>query len=232
KDMAEFLETLLCTTYTVHSARDGVEALAILEQEKIELLISDVMMPRMDGFELVEHVKGHAQLNSLATILLTARSLEADRLHGLRIGVDDYITKPFSPDELRARVANLLGNSRARHTFDEYTHSPQIESHDAALLSKAEQFVIAQLDNSKLKVSDLAEALAVSERQVFRLIKKLTGLSPVHFIREIRLRTARSLLEQKAFSSIAEVAYHCGFENPSYFARLFHERYGVRPSAL
>jgi signal transduction histidine kinase/DNA-binding response OmpR family regulator len=231
-DMAAFLQSLLADKYHIQLAGDGMEALKYLEKGKVDLLLSDIMMPRMDGFELIKRLKADRLHASIPTILLTARNLPEDKIRGLRIGVDDYITKPFHAESLLVRIDNLLLNKRVRQDVKKEAASPPLPDQHAAMLAKAEAFIEKQIGNSKLKVSELAIELAVSERQVFRVIRQLTGLTPIHFIREIRLRKARQLLEHKAYSTVGDVAYDCGFENPSYFTKIYQERYGIKPSEV
>ncbi|MEZ4919025.1 MAG: helix-turn-helix domain-containing protein [Saprospiraceae bacterium] len=207
-----------------------------MQTEYFDLTSSDVMMPGMDGFSLREKINQIPRLRHMPFILLTARALDDDRLHGLRLGVDDYITKPFSLPELKARIQNLLQNKFEREQFWaeqadlSVVISPETESADRELIKEAERNVLQNLDQSTYKISDLATEIGYSERQLRRIIKNMTGLSPVEFILEIRLQKARQLLEKRSFFTVAEVQFEVGIESASYFSRKFTERFGKNPS--
>ncbi|MEM6648132.1 MAG: ATP-binding protein, partial [Bacteroidota bacterium] len=232
RDMSAYLTDILDPYYAVTCAYDGEEALDLLGQASFDLMTSDVMMPRMDGLTLLECVRADDRLRQMPVVMLTARADEADRLQGWRLGVDDYITKPFNADELLARIDNLLRNQQERDAWREAHASDDEEpiSAEQAWLQQAEAVVLDHLDRSTFAVTDLAEVLETSERQLYRKTKALTGLTPLQFIREIRLLRSQRYLEARAFGTVAEVAYAVGFENPSYFTRLFGKRFGKPPS--
>ncbi|MEM1094979.1 MAG: ATP-binding protein [Bacteroidota bacterium] len=231
RDMSAYLTDILDPYYAVTCAYDGEEALDLLKQASFDLMTSDVMMPRMDGLALLERVRADDRLRQMPVVMLTARADEADRLEGWRLGVDDYITKPFNADELLARIDNLLRNQQERHAWREAHASDDEEpiSAEQVWLQQAEAVVLEHIDQSSFAVTDLAEALETSERQLYRKTKALTGLTPLQFIREIRLLRSQRYLEARAFGTVAEVAYAVGFENPSYFSRLFGKRFGKPP---
>lgn len=228
-EMSQYLQRILSKNYHGTLAPNGAVALQLLQKEHFDLIISDVMMPRMDGFALREKVNQLPRLQGIPFVMLTARVLEEDRLFGLRLGVDDYITKPFNAKELEARIFNLLRNKQIREQALAET-SDFDENVEQKLLKDAEQIVFNNLSNLSFKVNDLASNLGYSERQLRRVLKIVTGLSPVEFILELRLLRARQLLELEKFATISEVRYEVGIESASYFTKKFMERFGKNPT--
>ncbi|MEZ4926808.1 MAG: ATP-binding protein [Saprospiraceae bacterium] len=232
-EMQKFLRESLSDDYECEVAREGGEALQLLQTRHFDLTSSDVMMPGMDGFSLREKVNQISSLRQMPFILLTARALDEDKLHGLRLGVDDYITKPFSVPELKARISNLLKNKFEREKgWQESSGSTQTQEEpaDRELLREAEKKVLQNLDRSDYKIADLASEIGFGERQLRRVIRNLSGLSPVEFILEIRLQKARQLLEKRKFTTVSEVQFEVGIESASYFSKKFTERFGKNPS--
>lgn len=235
-DMQEHLHALLGPTYRLLSAADGRQAWNLLEQNgpevaDLRLILSDVMMPQMDGFELLERAKLHPRWRHLPFVMLTARSDEQDKLQALRLGVDDYLTKPFSAAELHARVANLLARTAGRPAVP-VGDTPDMPSADERWLQEMATIARRTLEAKKpLSVADLAQALHVSERSLQRKIKELTGLSPAQYLLECRLDRARQLLEKRVFTTMREVAFAVGFETPHYFSSVYEKRFGRTPSS-
>lgn len=239
-DMQALLKTLLADTYDLHIASDGQEAWEYLTSDETRqappsLVLSDVMMPRLDGYELLGRLKAAEHWRHTPVIMLTARADQEDKLQALNMGVDDYLVKPFSPQELTVRVANLIANYNNRLNFQQ-NHVVDIafepvEGQDQAWLKTIESAAKNALDKGRpLQIIQLAEAGNVSERQLFREIKRLTGLTPNQYIQEVRLQKARHLLQHGAFNTLAEVAYAVGFETPSYFTKIFEAHFGKHPS--
>jgi len=195
------------------------------------------MMPEMDGFTFLEQLKKKEAWQFIPVIMLTARTNTADKLKALTIGIDDYITKPFQADELIARVKRLLENVAMREkmavsvgSFDIGIDLPELESADMKWLKQLEQAAFDKVLTPNFNVMMLASEMAVSERQLNRKLKNLTGLTPGNYINEIRLQTARNLLENKSYQTVAEVAYAIGFSTPKYFSTIFQKRFGKYPS--
>jgi signal transduction histidine kinase/DNA-binding response OmpR family regulator len=234
-EMSKFLTQMLSPHYQCTTAADGKKALKMLQSRSFDLITSDVMMPNMDGFTLLKSVRDLQNSQSTPFILLTARSLEEDKLKGLRLGVDDYITKPFSTNQLIARINNLLTNQQKRQSWaaeqKATTNEPPLSA-EQEMLKKAEQFVIKNISNPQYRVENLASDMSYSRRQLSRIIQKMTGLTPVEFIREIRLLKAYQMLEQRQYLTISEVRFEVGFENASYFTKVFTKRFGVKPSEV
>jgi len=252
-DLLQFVSEILSPLFHVVTARDGIEALQMLEKKQlpIDFIISDVMMPRMDGFELLDKLKSHPDWKKLPVVLLTAKATTEHKIRALRIGVDDYLYKPFSTAELLARVQNLLHHYEQRNaeiyseefmilpttenlevTIHSETSSVKLSEYDLKWLEKAEGICKSNISNNNFSIPDFADNLALSERQLHRRINELTGLTPNKYIREIKLQHARELLEIGRYKTVAEVAYHVSFEKPEYFSKLFSERFGVKPTTL
>lgn len=242
-DMQKMIYALLSADYNCIMANDGLGAWELLEQnhasiKDISLILSDIMMPRMDGYALLEKIKAHKIWSQTPMIMLTARAAEADKLTALRMGVDDYQLKPFSAPELEARVANLIANHKARVAFA-VAESPvgaidfgEAPAADTEWLQQLESAALEAIDKKlPLNASYLSGVMASSDRHLFRKIKQMTGLSPNQYIQEIKLQKARHFLENKTYHTIAEVAYASGFNTPNYFAKVFEKRFGKLPSA-
>ena len=228
-EMSSYLANSLAADYQCTVAHNGEVALQKLAQHSFDLITSDVMMPQMDGFTFREKVNENEAWRQIPFIMLTARSLEEDKLRGFQLGVDDYLTKPFNRRELEARIHNLLQNKISRDSYEEAEEEETSVSVDQQLIQEAEAFVLKNLDNPKLRVDDLASELNYSSRQLGRVFRKITGLTPVNFILELRLQRGRQLLESRRFRSVAEVRYEVGIESASYFTTKFTERFGKNP---
>ena len=240
-DMQAYIHELLQDQYAIFTATNGEHALHLLEKmdQLPDAIISDLMMPGMDGFTLLNHLKKDDRYAWIPTVMLTARSDARDKLQALTIGVDDYITKPFSAHELRIRINNLItkrkealkyNSSSANNPEQQNEQLKPPSARDLKWLQSAEQALLSAIDQPDLTNHDLAKELALSERQVARKIKQITGLSPNKYFREIRLQYARELLEKGEVATVNEAAFAVGFDTPSYFSRLFEERFGRRPS--
>ncbi len=207
-------------------------------------VISDIMMPEMDGFELLEHLKASDKWRHIPVVMLTARSNIQDKLQALRIGVDDYILKPFQEEELLARIDNLIKNAANRVVVGEMEHKtkvvqsnpidkkdaqPTISQADIKWLAKAEKRIKEEISNTQFNIESLAAELNISRSQIQRRIKKTTGLSPTKYFREIKLQAAREILENGEVQTVNEVAYAVGFDTTHYFSKLYHQRFGKRP---
>ncbi len=229
REMQHYLKDILSDFAKVFVANDGIDALEILSKNKIDLMTIDLMMPNMGGFELLSKLKANSEYKDISTIMLTARSAEEDKLNALSIGIDDYITKPFSQKELIARVANLLQNRKERLVEISNSDKPDIDK-DQAFLVKLKTIVSDNLSSSDFGVAELANQMALGDKQLTRTVKRITGLTPLKFIREVKLLAAQDLLKSKKYHTVAEVCYAVGFEKPSYFTQLYTERFGKLPS--
>lgn len=236
EEMRFYLKEILGGHVTTVEAANGRIALEWLKDHKTDLIISDVMMPEMDGYEFLSHLKTSALYRGIPVVMLTARAAEEDMLQGLSLGVDDYVIKPFSAKELKIRIHNLLINQEIRREWStkavEVEETPAPPSENEMFVEKVRAFVEENSSNTSLGIGDLGEYLAMSERQVYRRAATLTGMTPGQLIKEIRLRIAYRLLLERKVSKVAELAQRVGFENSSYFSKQFLERYGKRPADL
>jgi signal transduction histidine kinase/DNA-binding response OmpR family regulator len=234
EDLRYFIRENLKSQYQVLLAQDGLEGLSIAQQEIPDLIISDLMMPKLDGLQVSTTLKQDERTSHIPIILLTAKADQKTKLEGFETGVDDYITKPFDMTELQVRILNLIENrKKIQHKFSSrLTLKPSdvnIESIDERFIQKAIKAIEAHMDDSSFGVDTLARELAMSQAQLYRKIKALTNFKPVDLIRHIRLERAASMLRQQA-GNVAEIAYQVGFNNLSYFAKCFKEKYGETPS--
>ena len=233
-EVRAFLRDTLASRYRIAEASSGEAALAAARAAPPDLIVSDVMMPGLDGFDLVRALRADGVLAPIPVILLTARADEASRLEGLDAGADDYLAKPFSAAELKARAENLIELRRAlrRRYSDEVVVGPSqvtVPSADAVFLDEVRAAVEQHIGNSEFGVEWLADEVHLSRRQLHRKLRALTGLSSVAYIRMMRLERAAQLLEQHA-GTVSEVAYRVGFRDADYFGRLFRQAYGHPPS--
>ena len=233
-DVRAYVRGHLAGRYEVIEAEDGAEGLAQARAEQPDLIISDVMMPKMSGYDLCRALKDDDVLRIIPIILLTARAEDEDRLEGLGLGADAYLSKPFNAEELLLRVENLIEIRRLlRQRFsDEVVLKPHdivVPSADAAFLERVQAFVEAHMGDSDFEVARVADEVGVSPRQLRRKIRAITGLSPSGYVRTLRLQRAAQLLEKKV-GGVAEVAYRVGFDDAKHFSRLFKQVYGTLPS--
>jgi signal transduction histidine kinase/DNA-binding response OmpR family regulator len=248
--LRSYLQFILSKDFQVLTAENGQKALITLDQisqenkEHPDLIISDVMMPVMDGFKLLENLKATKNLWMIPVVMLTARVEIEDKLTALRIGVDDYLTKPFEEAELFARIKNLLSNVKKRKKAvpikQDGTTSIVSETHpsntstlcipDQEWLAKLEEKVKSNISNFNLSVDALADELFISRAQFFRRVQALTGMTPLQYIKEIRFDFARNLLENKNVSSVKAVSHAIGIKKVQYFSEKYKNRFGKSPS--
>ncbi|WMX13970.1 two-component regulator propeller domain-containing protein [Aureispira sp. CCB-E] len=240
-DMRSFLADIL-QEYQIITAENGRIGWDILSKQahQIDLILSDVMMPEMDGFELLQKVKSHTEWQQLPMIMLTARATEQDKLFALRIGVDDYLQKPFSRQELLIRIQNLLQNYAQRKAWQleaakEEETSPKLSVNDSKVggdkwMENLEAIAKREVGNTQFTITSLAYDLNLSERQLRRKIKTKTGLTPNQYFRVVKLEKAREYLENRHYETVSEIAYKIGFSNVHYFSKIYQEQYGKKPS--
>jgi signal transduction histidine kinase/DNA-binding response OmpR family regulator len=235
-EMRYYLKEVLGDGVVITEARHGYEALERLKTMTPDLIISDVMMPEMDGPELLTRLKNSDAYRGIPVVMLTARASEEDLLHGLSLGVDDYIVKPFNARELKIRVRNLIANQEIRREWSSKPEeadekiTPAGLAEDQVFMNKIIAFVEKHADDTRLAIGDLCEHFAISERQLYRKAATLTGMTPALLIKEIRMKIANRLLLERKVVKVSELAKRVGFENSSYFSRQFQERFGKRPT--
>ncbi|MDB5275408.1 MAG: DNA-binding response regulator [Ferruginibacter sp.] len=234
EEILEFLETELNEKYTIVKAMDGEAALELLRQEVIQLVISDIMMPVMDGFELCKIIKTNFEYSHIPVILLTAKNTLQSKIQGLEIGADAYIEKPFSPEYLQVQIANLLTN---RAKIKEYfVSSPLVHiksmAHtktDELFLEKVNEAVYANLEDAALDVEKLAKLMNMSKPTLYRKIKSISDLTPNELINITRLKKAAELLVEGKYK-IYEVADMTGYGSQTNFGRNFLKQFGMTPT--
>ena len=232
-ELRAFMVAELVNTYRIRSAANGYEGWILAKEELPDLIISDLVMPRLDGYEFLEQLRTDPATDHIAVVLLTASVAEENRLKGLAYGADDYLTKPFNMNELRLRLRNLL--VRQAKLREEYLRQfiqphakPTPETIQNRFLQQLNQLLEEHLADSLLNVDWLATHLVMSRKALYRKVHALTNLSPNELIRQYRLRRAIDLL--RAGHNASETAYQVGFESPSYFTKVFKEYYQQTPS--
>ena len=239
-DIRAYLRTILQDKYHLLEAVDGKHGLEVAREQVPDLIVSDVMMPVMNGLEFCQQVKNDVISSHIPVILLTARALDEHHIEGYESGADSYITKPFSPDLLKARIHNLL---QSRHQLkDLWSVGPSIEASTASaglddsatlpiedpFISRFKKMVEERLSDNNLSVEDLAADMGLSRVQLYRKVKALTGCTPVDLLRKARLAQAQSLLQESSLS-VSEIAYQVGFASPSYFSKCYKDEFGIVP---
>ena len=237
-DIRTYLKSILQSKYSVLEAEDGKSGLDLAREHVPDLIVSDVMMPVMNGLQFCQEVKKDLISSHIPVILLTARALEKHQIEGYESGADAYITKPFSPELLLARIDNLL---QSRHQLKDLwgTHpAPVAESAvqpaavpapiEDAFISRFKQMVEERLADSNLSVEDLAAGMGLSRVQLYRKVKALTGSTPVDLLRKARLAQAQRLLQESDLT-VSEIAYQVGFASPSYFTKCYKDEFGIVP---
>jgi len=234
KDMRQFLTGILSRDYHILTAEDGEAAEQILRETPVDLVVSDLMMPNVDGLELTQFIKSDPNFDYIPVILLTAKTAIESRLQALSYGADDYVTKPFEPEYLRARVHNiLLMREQLERSYRQRLMRMEPRNDDPmpgdTFLAKLLNVMDHQMDNNTLTVDDLVDEMGMGRTVFFNKLKSMTGLSPVEFIREMRIKRAAQLLEEHKYN-ITEVTYMVGMNDSRYFAKCFKNTYGVTPS--
>jgi DNA-binding response OmpR family regulator len=232
EDIRSYVHTLLHTDYTVIEAADGSEGIRKAMKYVPDLIISDVMMPGIDGIECCRRLKSELQTCHIPVILLTACSLDEQRIQGYDGGADSYISKPFSSQLLLARVRNLIDSHRRLKQFfgDGQTLAKEdVCDMDKDFVERFKSLIEEKMGDSGLNVEDLGKDMGLSRVQLYRKIKSLTNYSPNELLRIARLKKAASLLASSDMT-VAEIGYEVGFSSPSYFAKCYKEQFGESPT--
>jgi signal transduction histidine kinase/ligand-binding sensor domain-containing protein/DNA-binding NarL/FixJ family response regulator len=238
-ELRRFLCSMLSSEYRLQEAADGADGWEKARETLPDIIISDVMMPGLNGVELLQHLKNDLTTSHIPVVLLTAKTTIESQLEGLACGADDYITKPFSVPIFRARIRNLLEQrarlqelfrSRLPDARSEFRPlPPEITPHDDLFMSKLLKLIEENMDNCDFRIEEIAGTLGVSRSVFFKKVKSLTGLAPVEFVRDIRIQRAGQLLSSGEFS-VKEAAAHIGLSDMGYFRKCFRQRFGVNPS--
>ena len=231
-DIREYVRSLLHNTYTVLEAIDGRDGLRKAMKYVPDVIICDVMMPVMDGIECCEHLKNELQTSHIPVILLTACSLDEQRIKGFESGADSYIAKPFNSKVLEVRVHNLIENRKRMKQFfgDNTTLAKEsISDIDKSFIERFKKLIEDNLSNSELNVEELGRSMGMSRVQLYRKVKSLTNYAPNELLRIARLKKATSLLSSSDMT-IAEITYEVGFTSPSYFTKCYKDHFGESPT--
>lgn len=233
-DLRTYLRNNFNGLYAVQEAGDGEQGFALAVREIPDLVISDLMMPVMDGYQLCKKIKGDEHTSHIPVILLTAKADLPSKIEGLEAGADDYLPKPFDWTELHTRIKNLIDIRKKLQ--EKFAQQMNVKPTEVTVLSTEDRFlkkvlaiVESNISNPGFSVEFLAAEAAMSNVQLYRKLKALTNQTPNELIRNFRLERAASLLKQHA-GGVAEIAYQVGFNNLSYFAKCFKEKFGVTPS--
>jgi signal transduction histidine kinase/DNA-binding response OmpR family regulator len=233
-DVREYIKDSLVIHYHILEAENGRQALDIIRENEPDLIVSDIMMPKMDGLELTRTLKTDLKTCHIPIILLTAKASQEQKFEGLEEGADSYIPKPFNSRHLQIRVKKLL--ELRRKMQERYKGELLIAEDDKDLsrldrkfLNKISQIVEEHLEKEELTVEELSQLLGLSRVHVYRKIKKLTGMSVSEFVRSVKLKLSLNLIKTSG-KTIAEIAYEVGFSSPSYFTKCFKDQFGISPS--
>ncbi|MFW5725140.1 MAG: response regulator, partial [Bacteroidota bacterium] len=234
-DVSKLIQSSLVEEYRIITASNGIEAFEKMYIEEPDLIISDVMMPEMDGLEFTRKLKSDIRTCHIPLILLTARTSYDHKLEGLETGADSYIPKPFNQKHLQVRVNQLIESRRNIRKYYQsdpvsvFTADNKLSQLDSNFLKKCNRIIEENLTQSDFSVEQLSTEVGLSRVHVYRKIKHLTGFSVSEFVRNIKLRKASVMLLESG-RSVAEVAYDIGFSSPSYFSKCFKDLYKVTPS--
>ncbi len=246
EELRSFLKIVLSPDFHVIEAGNGLQGLQIAKDQLPDIIITDIMMPEMDGLELARRIKSDGTTSHIPVVVLTAKTDLETQLEALKTGADDYIIKPFSSSYLKARIDNILNQRRKLHenflsslssnlsyqtskVFSTDPSLPVVESFDEKLLAKVMEIMEKNMDNSELTVDELVSKIGIGRSVFFKKLKSLTGIAPIEFIREVRIKRAAQLIETGEFT-ISQVTFMVGNNDPRYFSRCFKQKFGMTPS--
>ena len=233
-DLRDYITSLLDKDYSITKAVNGVEGLEMAKKSVPDLIISDVMMPKMDGYELCDKLKTDETTDHIPIILLTAKASQDSKLEGLKTGADAYLTKPFDEKELKIRIKNLIEirkKLQKTHKNESFLKPKDVKvtSVQEKFLFKVKEIIEDNMDNDRFTIEELGDKLFMSRSQVHRKLKAITNQSATEFIRNYRLHRAANLLKQES-GNVTEIAYQVGFSSQAYFSRSFQKLFGVSPT--
>ena len=235
-ELLMLMKQALKSQYKVYLASNGVEALKIIHEKGLDLIVSDVMMPEMDGYELTKVLKSDENYNYLPIILLTAKTQEEDIEEGLRAGADEYLKKPFRIGDLKLRIDNIIENRRriqrefSMQTMEETMQKPEkVSSPDEEFLNRALSFVYKHIEDENYDRDGLAAEMGTSTSTLYNKLRSITGLNVSSFIRDIRMKEASRLAEENPNIRVSDLAYRVGFKDPRYFSTCFKKHFGMQP---
>ena len=236
-ELLMLMKQLLSRKYKVETARHGREAVELIEKTELDLIISDVMMPVMDGYELVKYVKNSVGYRHLPIIMLTAKTQETDKMDALTVGADEYMTKPFKMKELLLRIDNMIANrQRITREFKQQSieevkvKNVTMPSPDNEFLEKAMTCVHNHLDDSDYDRGSFASDMGMSASSLYNKLRAVTGMNATSFIRDIRMKEACRLAKSTPGIRVSDLAYSVGYKDPKYFSTIFKKEFGMQPS--
>lgn len=236
-DVAEYMSMQLRKHYQLAIAHDGEEGLRMATESVPDLIITDLMMPRMDGYELCQAVKQSEMLDHIPVIIVTAKATQEDKLRGLQMGVDAYLYKPFNAEELTLRVENLL--ERTRQLREKYRQaiadnvadaSEALAPRDRAFIQRLDEMIYENMGGGDVSVDNISLALRMTPQQLRRKLIAISGETPNSYIRTLQIKRAYELLETQATTPISQIARLCGFYDMSHFSKIFKQVTGISPS--
>lgn len=235
-ELLMLMKQLLKPYYRVYVASNGIEALKIVHEKELDLIISDVMMPEMNGYQLTKAIKSDENYDHLPIILLTAKAQGEDIEEGLRAGADEYLKKPFRLSDLKLRIDNIIENrKRIQHDFSKKTMAETMQKQEKApspddeFLSRTLQLVYSHLEDEDYDREALASDMGTSTSTLYNKLRSITGLNVSSFIRDIRMKEASRIAEENPDIRVSDLAYRVGFKDPRYFSTCFKKHFGVQP---
>lgn len=239
-DLRAFLVSILSDKYDVLQADNGKHGLEVAERDMPDFIITDVMMPEMNGLEMVHRIKQNTDICHIPIIVLSAKASLEDRMQGLQEGIDDYITKPFSATYLKLRVQNIINQRQSLQSRyleqikpeDNQSYrldTPEIRDADSDMMNSLLEFLENNIENPNLRIEDLADAVNLGRTVFYGKIKSIVGMSPVDFLRHIRMQRAEELIAKSQYP-FSRIAYMVGFSDPKYFGKCFKKETGMTPS--
>lgn len=235
-DLLMLMQQLLKTKYHVYIARNGIEAMKIVQEKELDLIISDVMMPEMDGIELTKTIKSDPNYNHLPIMLLTAKTQEEDETEALQSGADEYLRKPFRLVDLKLRIDNIIENRKRMQTEfsqlseeEEIKHISKAPNPDELFVNQVLNHIHAHIDDESYDRDALAADMGTSASTLYNKLRSITGMNVSAFIRDVRMKEARRLGMENPNLRVSDLAYSVGFHDPRYFATCFKKQFGTQP---
>jgi signal transduction histidine kinase/DNA-binding response OmpR family regulator/streptogramin lyase len=233
REIRNYIKLILGDLYSIYTANNGIEGLKMAKSKTIDFIISDVMMPKMNGFEFCKNIKNDVSTSHIPFIIISAKTESKDKQEGYKLGIDAYLTKPFNKQELLLIIKNILAKKQDQITFlskllqlqNKHSQTPNINQLDLDLIKSIQEYA---LNNNKMSIEELAHSLFTSRTQLHRKVKSLTGMSITAYLNHIKIEKAKKLLKTTELS-ISEIAYDVGFDDPAYFSRSFKKLVTISP---
>ena len=235
EELLMLMKTLLCNKYNIRTATNGRQALEIIQKQDLDMIVSDVTMPEMDGNELTRQIKTNEEWNHLPVILISAKTSEEARKESMLIGADDFITKPFRLGDLELRINNIIENRKRiirEYATTEAENKDRPLTADELFLQRAHECVMNHLSDSEFDRDTFAAEMGASGSTLYNKLRALTGMNISNFIRYARMKEAKRLAESQPDIRVSDLAYMVGFKDPKYFATCFKKDFGIQPSEL